>query len=178
MRKRMIGSLAVVGVALLFALPLQAQSVYIGGGLTIPTGDFGEFADTGWMTAGGFMIDIGDSGASAGVEGFYSGASESDGDADASIYGAMATLLYRVGNPARVGPYIFGGAGLTAVDLDDPTDGDGSDEDFGYQFGAGLDFPFADRVGAWLEGRYMGSSVFEGTHFFAILAGLGFGLGG
>lgn len=176
MMKRMSLVLASVGL-LLFAVPLEAQFIFVGGGLTIPTGDFGDFADTGWMTTGGFGVDIGESGLAAGVEGFYGQSSEEVGEADVDLYGAMGFLLYRVGNPARVGPYLFAGAGIHGVDVTDPATEDASETKFGYEFGAGLDFPFATRVGAWLEGRFMGSSAFESTNFFGILAGLAFSLG-
>lgn len=173
MMKKLVGSLAFAGLALLFAMPLQAQGVFLGGGVTIPTGDFGDFADTGWMTTGGFSVDIGDSGASAGLEGFYGQNNHETEGEKTNPYGAMGFLLYRVGNPSRVGPYVFGGAGILVHDFSSAGESV-SDTNFGYEFGAGLDFPFADRVGLWLEGRWMGASD---TNFFGILAGLGFGLG-
>lgn len=172
MMKRLSLALAAVGL-LLFAVPLQAQGIFVGGGVTIPTGEFGDFADTGWLATGGFWFDLGDSGVAAGVEGFY-GQNDHDTEGEkTNPYGAMGFLLYRVGSPERVGPYGFGGAGVIVHDFSSATESS-SDTNFGYEFGAGLDFPFTTRVGAWLEARFMGSSE---TNFFGILAGLGFNLG-
>ncbi len=173
MWKRVSCSLAVATLAVLLAMPLQAQFVYVGGGVAIPTGEFGDFADTGWTSVAGIGFDIGDSGVAAGVEGFYGqNDHETEGD-KTNPYGAMGFLMYRAGNPSRVGPYVFAGAGVLAADQSVGT-AESTETNFGYEFGAGLDFPFASRVGAWLEGRFMGSSD---ANFFGILAGLGFGLG-
>lgn len=174
---------AVATLLMLSAAPgsVFGQGIFAGGGVTIPTGDFGDFADTGWIASAGFSFDVGDAGLSAGVEGFYG---ENKHDADVSgvadgdktnPYGAMGFLLYRAGDPESVGPYFYGGAGLM-VHKFSPATGEGDSEtNFGYEAGAGLDFPFADNVGAWVEGRFMGSSD---TNFFGIVAGLGLGLGG
>lgn len=161
----------------LLAVPaaVSGQGIFVGGGVTIPTGDFGDYADTGWLASAGFSFDIGEAGLSAGVEGFYGENKHSDVDGDkTNPYGAMGFLLYRAGNAESVGPYFYGGAGLL-VHRFSPASGDSeSDTNFGYEAGAGLDFPFSDNVGAWVEGRFMGASD---TNFFGIVAGLGFGLG-
>jgi hypothetical protein len=167
---------AVATLLFLLAAPstVFGQGIFVGGGVTIPTGDFGDFADTGWMAIGGFSFDVGDGGVSAGLEGFY-GENKHDTEGDkTNPYGAMAFLLYRAGNPESVGPYLYGGAGILIHKFSSDTSEGGSDTNFGYEFGAGLDFPFGDNVGGWLEGRYMGSTD---TTLFGILAGLGFGVG-
>lgn len=169
---------AVATLLVLLAAPttVLGQGIFVGGGVTIPTGDFGDFADTGWLASGGFSFDVGDGGVSAGVEGFYGeNKHETDGD-KTNPYGAMGFLLYRAGNPESVGPYFYGGAGILVhkFSSDSSPSEDSTDTNFGYEFGAGLDFPFGSNVGAWLEGRYMGSSD---TKLFGIIAGLGFGVG-
>ena len=121
-----------------------------------------------------FSFDVGTEGLSAGVEGFYGeNKHETEGD-KTNPYGAMGFLLYRAGNPESVGPYFYGGAGILVHKFSSDTTEGGSDTNFGYEFGAGLDFPFSENVGAWVEGRYMGSSD---TTLFGIMAGLGFGVG-
>lgn len=157
---------------------VSGQGIFIGGGVTIPTGDFGDSeqvgAKTGWIASGGFSFDVGENGLSAGVEGFYGeNKHETEGD-KTNPYGAMGFLLYRAGNPESVGPYFYGGAGLMVHKFSSDTREDSTETNFGYEFGAGLDFPFGDSVGAWVEGRYMGSSD---TTFFGIVGGLGIGVG-
>jgi opacity protein-like surface antigen len=116
--------------------------------VTIPTGDFGEFADTGWMATGGFSVGVGDSGLSAGVEGFYGeNKHETEGEST-KPYGAMGFLLYRAGSPESVGPYFYGGAGILVHKFSVDSGEGSSESNFGYEFGAGLDFPFGDSVGA------------------------------
>lgn len=169
---------AVATLLFLLAAPaaVVGQGIFVGGGVTFPTGDFKDVdgADTGWLATAGFSFDVGDAGLSAGVEGFY-GENKHDTDGDkTNPYGAMGFLLYRAGNPETVGPYAFGGAGILVHKFSSDTTEDSTKTNFGYEFGAGLDIPVGSNVGVWLEGRYMGSSD---TNFFGIIAGLGLGVG-
>lgn len=175
-RRTLAGAALVLAVALVAPAVAQAQGIYIGGGITVPTGDLKDDggADTGWMGIAGFSFDVGDSGLSIGGEGFYGRNSlEADGD-DISIYGLMGTVLLRVGDEAVVGPYVFGGAGLLASNPSIEAQPEAETEsEFGYQFGAGLDIPLGG-AGIFVEGRFMGSDT---STFFGVMAGVGFGIG-
>lgn len=175
-RRTLVGAALVLAVGLMAPAATQAQGIYFGGGVTIPTGDLDDEAgaDTGWMGVAGISFDIGDSGLSVGGEGFFGQNSlPADGD-DVSIYGAMGTVLLRIGDEDVIGPYVFGGAGLMATNPSIEADPDlETESEFGYQFGAGLDVPLGS-VGLWVEGRFMGSDT---STLFGVLAGLGIGIG-
>ena len=56
MKKRSVFLLTAFAL-MAIAIPAQAQTtLYIGGGGSFPTGDFGELADTGWMAVGGAIF--------------------------------------------------------------------------------------------------------------------------
>lgn len=167
--------------ALAMTLPatVQAQSLYVGGGVLIPISDFEDDADAGFMGIGGISFDIGDSGFAVGAEGMYGPGSGADDGPDIDVYSAMGWLLYGFGEEGSVAPYIFGGAGILGCNADSsgPTPASCTDDDtnFGYQGGAGLDVPLSDRVNLFFEGRYMGSTDID---IIGALAGLSIGLGG
>ena len=174
MKKRSVFLLTAFAL-MAFAIPAQAQTtLYIGGGGSFPTGDFGEFADTGWMAVGGAIFGLGDSGFGVGGEVFYGQNNHKEEvslfeNTKTTPYGIMAIADYTFGSPDGLQPYLFGGLGLLVHKFS----GDGFDSEsesqFGYQFGAGLAFNF----GLFIEGRYMGASD---TQYFGALAGWAFGL--
>lgn len=185
MLKKSVGLLAALAF-LGFALPTQADAqttLYLGAGGSFPTGDFGEYANTGWMGAGGALFAIGDSGFGVGGEVFYGQNNHKDEQSffeneKTAVYGLMAIADYVFGTEGKIRPYVFGGAGVLVHRFSaDGVDSE-SESGFGYQVGAGLGFP----VGLFVEGRFMGSSAMgegdfsETTTFFAALVGWAFGL--
>jgi opacity protein-like surface antigen len=176
MKSRTLLSFAAAALFLMVPSSLFAQSIFVGGGATFPTGEFGDYADTGWIGVAGVLFPVGEGGLNVGVEGFYGQNNHNDVDGDkTNPYGAMAILEYDIGDDEGVGAYLFGGAGLLVHKFGtDATEGGGSETNFGYEAGAGVSFPLGGSTSLWAEGRYMGAS---GTNFFGILAGLGFGIG-
>ena len=173
MKKRSV--LLVAAFAFLaFAIPAQAQTtLYIGAGGSFPTSDFGDYYSTGWMGVGGVIFGMGDSGFGVGGELFYGQNTGKDdtllANTTTTPYGVMAIADYTFGAPDALQPYLFGGLGLLAHRFSGDNVETDTSSQFGYQFGAGLAFPF----GLFIEGRYMGS---EDTKYFGALAGWGFGL--
>ncbi len=174
------------GAALVFAAPAatQAQFVFVGGGVTVPTSDYGDYANTGWIGTVGIGFPIGAAGLSVMAEGLYGQnnhdtavAGVVDGD-KTNLYGGMAELEYRAGDPDRIGPYFFGGGGILVHKFSPATGTGDSSSGFGYVFGAGLDVPVGSSVGVWFEGRYLGASIDSSTTaVFGVLAGIGFDIG-
>jgi len=173
MKKKSVFLLATVAL-MGFAIPAQAQTtLYVAGGVTFPTGDFGSYTETGWMAAAGALFGLGESGFGVGGEVFYGQNSHSvldiDLDSKTSPYGVMAIADYAFGQPGAIRPYVFGGLGLLVHRFSEEGFSE-SESQFGYQFGAGVGLP----MGLFFEGRYMGS---EDTNYFGVLAGWAFGLG-
>jgi len=189
MNGRIVTLAAAAVIALAAPLTLDAQTLYISGGATFPTGDFGNYAETGWMAAGGILFDdIGTAGVSLGIDGFYGenkhktddGGSTGSGDSKTNPYGIMGIAQYSFGTGGSILPYVFGGLGWMAhkytadplgVDVDETVSG------FGYQFGAGVGFGLSESITLYGEGRYLGGSGdVSDTKFFGLFGGLAFGI--
>ena len=70
--QRMLVAIAVTVVALFAAHQASAQTIiYVGGGATFPTGDFGDLANTGWQAIGGVLFPVGPEGLMVGADAFY-----------------------------------------------------------------------------------------------------------
>ena len=158
-------SFLVAAALLAFAFPatLGAQSIYISAGVTFPSSDYGDIADTGWMGAGGVLFPIGTAGLAIGAEGFYGQHSIGDegdirGFDDPKLYGGMGIVVYTFQTSGSIEPYVFGGAGLMALQLGAYGESE-TESGFGYQLGAGVAFPLSPKVSLYGEGRYMGASI-------------------
>lgn len=158
----------------LFLLPsvVSAQMfAFLGGGGTFPTGDFGEYANTGWIASGGVGIPVGPPGLAVVIEGFYGQNNHSDVDGDkTNPYGAMVEVDYAFGTPGSIQPYLLGGVGLLVHKYStNIASFSGSESQFGYTAGAGAVVPLGGALGIYGEGRYWGSSD---TAFLGVLVGL------
>jgi opacity protein-like surface antigen len=173
----------------LTATPTLAQSIYLGVGPTFPTSDYGDYANTGFMLAGGATFEIATNLDIYG-EAFWGQNNHDEEvvgeDSKTNPLGFMAGLLYGFGGEdAAVDPYVFGGAGLMQHRYSSDTFGDDSESAFGFQAGAGMGFALGG-LDAFAEGRYTHASYdaeSEGadsavTAFFSIMVGLSFDLGG
>lgn len=175
------GLTTAAALLLLTPSPSQAQAnpfIFIGGGITIPMGDFGDLAKSGWMATGGFGVSVGTGKLAIGGEGYY-GRNSHDGPSEdaTNLIGGAAWLAYRLGQPGRVAPYVIGSAGFLAADFDpeDPADDVNTDTEFAWSGGAGVDIPLSGSVSLYIEGRYMARGD---VRFIPIFAGLSFSFGG
>lgn len=181
--------LSVLAVALAFiglSVPSNAQaqgSLYLQGGATFPTSDYGEFAKTGWMAIGGYVFDV-SGGIALGIEGFYGQNSHDDTILDVldgdrtDLYGGMGTVSYFFKMDSSITPYVFGGAGyLVHKWVTDLTSGGGSEGSFAWEFGGGVGFPLSESIDLYGEGRYMaGTGDNSGTKLWGLFAGLAFNM--
>jgi len=162
---------------------VSAQGVYIGAGMSIPTSDFSDEHDSGFLGVGGVSFPIGMEGLSVFGEGFWGRNSFSDEDATTNPYGLMGGLLYNFSAEGSPGIYVFGQAGLMVHKYSSDTYEDESNSGLGYGGGAGFNFPM-DGVDLWVEARYLAASIedsagfSETTAFFGLLAGISLVLGG
>jgi len=157
----------------------EAQGIFFGGGVTFPVGFYGNAdeigAQTGWMVDGGLSWDLGSSTWIYGM-GFYGENKHKNSNNKTNPYGGMLGIGYSLGAPESIGGYFFVGAGLMVhkFSSEDAPEFNDSESKFGYELGAGGDFPLSSRFSLWLEGRYMGATD---TNFFSIMAGFSIGLG-
>lgn len=186
MRKCALFSVALLA-ALSFSLPagISAQSAFLGGGVTFPTGDYSDFGDgdgakTGFLGIGGLTFPLGDGDFSLLGEGFF-GANDHEFEGDkTNLYGAMAGLLFDAAEEGEAGIYAFGQAGFMIHDYKSDTYSEEEGSETGFAFGGGVGFGFPlGSLGAWIEGRYMhGLFDYGDTTFAGIMAGLSFPFGG
>jgi len=180
MKKCVFPLLALLAAATLMTpQAASAQGVYFGAGATFPTGDYGDYAKTGYIGVAGVSFSVGPEGLSIFGEGFYGQNSHSDVDGDKTYpYGAMGGLLYDLTPGAMGGIYVFGQAGFLVHKYSSDESEGGSDTGFGFGGGAGYGFPLGDTE-IFLEGRYMQGNFDDGnTAFFGIVGGVALALGG
>ena len=167
MRRLCIALAACLG-ALVVAWPAPAAAqaaLFLGGGPTFPTGDYGVNVNSGWLVSGRLAFPVGSGGFSLGLEGFYGrDYSASYSGYSGSLVGGYAVAAYRMGDRSRTGAYVLGGIGmLTDPDYENLFYGLGA-----FSLGAGVDFPMK-HLGLFVEGRY---SVSDLISFGGLTVGL------
>jgi hypothetical protein len=184
-RSAMLGAVLMASVG---AAPAVAQSgarFSVGGGLTVPLGDFADAVGTGFhgLAAVGFQpanFPVGIQ-----VDGMFQRFGVDDdpvfGDVDANfrlLQGTVnAVYAFQTSPDSKIRPYLIGGVGLynAKVTGDDVIGDPESETDFGINAGAGFDFT-AGAVGLFVEGRF--HNVFsdpDNTNFIPISVGVRFG---
>lgn len=163
---------------------LAAQSVWVGGGGSVPLGDYGDYANTGFLAVAGVAIPVGDGGLDVFGEGFFGQNSHSDVDGDkTNPYGFMGGAQFTFGEAdATQGLYVFGEVGILFHKYGSDDFEGSTDSGLGYGAGAGYFFPLGGLNG-WIEARAMSASTGDGdssgkTSFLGLLAGVNFPLGG
>lgn len=179
--KRLSTVLMAAGAALVLgAASAQAQSftIGVGGGGTLPMGDFNDGAKLGWhgMANVGYGLSSG-----LGLRGeFFYGQNNLDGvDGKTKLSGGMASLTYDIQSAGGIKPYILGGVGYHKVTVDVTGFGSGDDSAISFGGGAGLKFKAGSDANIFVEARYINISTEGGsTAFIPVSAGISFGLGG
>ena len=169
------------GLALAVALTLgprvaSAQSVTfgVGGGVTIPTGDFNTAAKLGWHGLGqlGYSLPSG-----LGIRAdFFYGENKFDGvTGKAKLAGGLGNISYDFKTAGGVTPYIIGGAGAFNVKGSGPG-GSASETKFAFAGGGGLKFKAGSDSHFYVESRYVSVQTSgSSTGFIPISAGISFG---
>lgn len=177
-RRAIAASTAVLFMAFVLPQTANAQSVYVLAGLSAPTGDFGDAADTGWLAAGGVTFPVGQAGLWAGGEGLYSRNGIADLDDESfKLFSFMGVLGYDIPTESSVSPFVFGGAGLMGLSqsfLDESE----TESGFGWQLGGGVAFEGESNISPFIEARYQSASINDVTvSFLGVEAGVSIGLG-
>lgn len=178
-----LGLVTMAGVATVSAqTPGGRASFHVGGGLVLPTGDFGDAFKTGWQAMGG--VDFGLSGIPfmLRVDALY-GQNNVDEDATgftdvkAKFFGGMAGGQFIIGSgPSPVKPYILAEIGVVNFKVSGPG-GSVSESKFAFAPGAGLQFGLGS-MNAFVEAKYLSiQTSSSSTNMIPILVGLRFGGG-
>lgn len=176
---RIVRGLLVAGVvATVAAGSASAQArgyIGFGGGVSIPTGDFGDSFGTGFL--GQVVAGItGPTGKLGGrVNGTYTRHSHDIlDDTNVRFIGAMGDLVFTPGQPeAKMRPYLLGGLGFQNG-KSNATGAEGSTE-FAYNFGAGVNIGMG-RAKLFIEGRWLSiQTEGESTSLIPLSVGVRFG---
>jgi hypothetical protein len=170
----------VASAALLLAAPQATASAqvgfFIGAGALMPMGDFGDYANTGFLVVGGVSIPTANQRVGIDLMAFYGRASH-DGDFNeaTNIPGAAAGLTYMLSSGGSVMPYVSVMAGALQHRYDPGDSGAEEEEETQVMFGggAGLAIPLSSMM-LFLDARYAHT---EDTAFLSLSVGLGFGGG-
>jgi hypothetical protein len=164
------------------AAPASAQnlSVVFGGGASIPVGDFGDYAKTGWMVGGGVLLPIGQAGMWAGAEGTYgrNGVSMGEYDLDGSwtLTGGNALLGMTFNQGQAMSPFVFGSVGL--LSLGSTSEGSESESGLSFGGGAGVAFALSPTASVWGLGRFINARIDdENVQFIPLTVGITLQLG-
>lgn len=171
------GTIALLSVTLTTPTLAQTPSFFLGGGVTVPSGEYNDYAQTGWLGNAGILFDIGEQGLWIAGEAMYGHNSHDDGTGDATnLYGAGGNIGYRFGDPTKIGPYIYGSAGLLVHHYSPGEAGIPSESEnkLAYGGGAGFDIPMGGAT-VWIEGRYIGTGS---TNILPLMVGITFSPGG
>ena len=181
MRRSVLGVMTAIVAIATSAPAAQAQnpmSFGIAAGASIPMGDLGDVASTGWhgMATLGFMPSMLPFGMR--IDGMYNSMSADEdvfGDASFRIIGANANAV--ISMPAMVtSPYLIGGIGMynSKLDSDVPDFDVDGETDFGINIGIGAKFNLSG-FGTFAEIRY--HNIFtedSSTQFLPITFGIMF----
>ncbi len=177
-----LGLVTMAGVASVNAqTPGGRASFHLGGGLVLPTGDFGDFAKTGWQAMGGVDFGLGGLPFMLRVDALY-GQNNGDEavtgpDVKAKFFGGMAGGQFMLGSgPSPVKPYILAEIGMVNTKVTAPGFSD-SNTKFAFAPGVGLQFGLGS-INAFVEGKYLSIQTSGGsTNMIPILVGIRFGGG-
>jgi hypothetical protein len=182
MKRLVTAALALAFVGMTAPGQASAQiSIGVGGGASFPTGDYGDYANTGWIGSVGITVPVGTAGLGVGATGFYGSNNHSDVDGDkTNLLGGVAGLSYGFETSGSLTPYILGAVGFLRHSYKSDSFPDLEDSVSGMAFGGGVGvrFPLGSISGR-LQGTYLqGTGDVDGTKFFAVGAGVSFPIGG
>ena len=172
MRRLFAGAALLVATASFAAAPVAAQSdmdFFVGGGLNLPSSDFGDAFKSGWVANAGLsFFSTAEGRAKLWLEGLYTQNKFDDGTDDKStIIGGLGSLTYNLTAGSTTTPYLIGSVGYLSQKT---TDGDDSTTESGIGFGGGAGISFGKF---YVEGRYLTASLFDNVTTAFIMATVG-----
>jgi hypothetical protein len=163
--------------AMLAGSNLQAQTpqIGLGFGLTMPMGDYGDVASSGFHVLGSVAFKLGPSPLKVRADLSYHRTGLEVLTGNSSLIGGMANLVYTLPSPV-IKPYLLAGVGYFSEKLS----GGGQSTSGGsiaYGAGAGLNFGLA-IASMFVEVKYLNigsNDTFNSATIFPITLGLRFG---
>jgi len=181
MKRNVSVVLAALAAVAISASAAQGQSIAfgVGGGVTIPSGDFKDGAKTGWhgLANIGYNLPSG-----LGVRGdfYYSqNSAKGGGNGKAKLAGGLGNVLYSFPGKSTIHPYVIGGVGFFNLKAEATVGGvtfSSSETKFAWGAGAGIKFKAGTDASVFVEGRYLSASSDPKTNFIPITVGVNFGL--
>ena len=154
---------------------LKPLSFGVTGGASMPTGDFGDVASTGYNVGALLEFKPVASPVSLRFEGTYQSFDFKDGfDGNARIIAGLANAAFRLPVGSMIRPYLIGGAGMYNVGGEVAGVKVDSENKFGINGGAGFELPLTG-ISTFVEARY--HSVFTentNTNLFPVTVGIRF----
>lgn len=158
----------------LFSSSAGAQiQPYVGAGMLSPSGEFADYAKSGWLAFVGLQRPFMDPRCVIGLTGSYGHAAhEGDQNEATNIPGLTVDLGYAL-STGRFSPYLRGGVGFIQHRYDPGDTGfdDESETKFAFGVGAGVATPLGGNT-LFVGAHYTGA---EDTNFMSFY--IGFGLG-
>jgi opacity protein-like surface antigen len=125
------------------AAAARPVSFGVTGGLSLPTGDFADFFESGYNVGALLEFTPAVSPVAIRIEGDYQrfAVKDIDSNTDLRIISGTANALFKFGSAMAIRPYVLGGLGLFNVGS---TGDEGESENkFGYNVGGGLEIPLS-----------------------------------
>jgi opacity protein-like surface antigen len=173
--KRFLPVMTVAGL-LAGAAPAAAQIGFVvGGGVSVPVGEFGEFAKSGWMALGGAQLGIPLFPLKFRAEGLFGRNTHEGASGDkTTLYGGMANAIFQIGPPlVPVKPYVIAGVGYLNHRYSPGAAGAQSDSEWKPVFGGGAGVGLNLLViGVFVEARYLRR---DDTGFIPVIVGVRLG---
>jgi opacity protein-like surface antigen len=173
-----------IGASVFAQVPSKPFSLYVGGGMNLPTSPDNTFKSA-YKTGYHGMVGIGLGSMPmmqfVGKAELYSFPSDVSGLGDFSSLMFGADVRFSMGVPAAPArPFVFGGGGLAHVKIGESNAGgftipSASDNNFYYNVGAGLEFNASPSMKLFVQTKYVGvHSGGDNLSFIPITVGLKF----
>ncbi|MEQ1692420.1 MAG: hypothetical protein ABMA00_14100 [Gemmatimonas sp.] len=181
LRRGLATLVAIVALGGSSQVAVAQAALTVSAGASLPMGDYGKYANTGYLATVGLLFKVGEKGLSVGGQGLFGANSHSDYDGDkTTLMGALGSVVYRLGDATKPGVSLIGNVGMLQhkYSSDQFPNEEGSSSGVAYGGGAAFTVP-RGRMSVYLAIRYLMASIEnETTAFVPIQAGVTIPLGG
>ena len=181
MKRVLLGVLALGMSSLAGVANLQSQSARfgVGGGATVPIGDYKNLDKAGWHALGMVLVELPLSPVAIRVDGMYGQTTHKRPLlGKTKLGGGTANAVLRLGPPAPlVKPYLVAGVGFYNVKIEFTGAGPSSSSESKFAFGGGVGISFGLAAAhGFVEARFLSVQTSgSATNFIPITAGVTFG---